>query len=241
MNFEDYFPIKKHIDHCNKLLGQHFLMDRNILNKISNSIDFSFIRSKHILEIGGGIGNLTIYLSQKNFNNYTIIEKDEYYVNYLKSLFPQINVIHGDCLDYNGKTDIIVGNLPYNVATKFIQKIIINNQCDESLFLIQKEVAERIVSKPKSKSYGVISVLAQCLTEPKILFNVSGNSFFPKPNVMSSVIYFKHKQKTIDHKFVNFLYNSFKHRRKKYYNNLCPDQISPEIYELLFNQKSNTF
>ncbi len=126
MNFEDYFPITKHINHANKSLGQHFLIDKNILEKISNSIP---VLQRDLVEIGGGIGNLTIYLYNKLPQSYTIIEKDEFYVNHLRGLFPNINVIHEDCLNYNNKTDVIIGNLPYNVATKFLMNINKNSRC----------------------------------------------------------------------------------------------------------------
>lgn len=233
MNFEDYFPIKQYIDHANKGLGQHFLIDKNILEKISNYLD---VFQRDLVEIGGGIGNLTIYLYNKTPQSYTIIEKDEFYVNHLKTLFPNINVIYDDCLNYTNQTDVIIGNLPYNVATKFLMNIMINNQFNDGIFMIQREVAERIVAKPRSKSYGLLSVLTQCLADAKILFNVSANSFYPKPNVISSVIHLKSNGKIIHKSFIPFLQKIFQHRRKKYHNNLCPDQISPDIYESLFLQ-----
>lgn len=232
MKFNEYFPIKKHIDHYNKNLGQHFLTDRNILQKISDSID---VETKNLVEIGGGIGNLTVYLREKSPKSYEIIEKDKFYAQYLTNLFPEISVRNEDCLNYNKFSDVIVGNLPYNIATEFMIKIMVNNQFKKAIFLIQKEVAERMTSVVRSKSYGSLSVITQLLTKPKILFDVSGNSFYPKPNVTSSLILLERNEKLMGRDFLIFLKNAFIFRRKKYFKDLCPDQISPEIYETLFN------
>lgn len=234
MKIEDYLPIKRHISHCNKFLGQNFLMDLNILKKIAHVVN---LENRSTLEIGGGIGNLTIHCLQKNPKTYDIIEKDSYYANYLKNLFPEVNVYNEDCLDYKGKTDVLIGNLPYNIATKFIENIILNNQFNEAVFLIQKEVAERICAKPRSKAYGPLSIVSQILTSPKMLFNVGAQCFTPAPKVTSTVIYLKHSNNLIKPGFLNFIHNAFKHRRKKCYNNLCADQIAPEIYHDLYMSK----
>lgn len=234
ITFEEYFPIKKHIIHKNKALGQHFLTDRNILNKIANVVH---IQNRNVVEIGGGIGNLTIYVNNKNPKSYIIVEKDNYYGEYLQKLFPSINVIMGDCLQWMNNTDILMGNLPYNVATNFILQTIENMQFNEAVFLIQREVAYRMIALPRSKIYGPLSVITQLFTHAKIMFHVGSSSFCPAPKVVSSTIYLKRNEKICTKPFMDFVFKAFKNRRKKYYNNLCPDQITPQMYYDIFHQK----
>jgi 16S rRNA (adenine1518-N6/adenine1519-N6)-dimethyltransferase len=234
MTLEEYLPIKKHIKHVNKFYGQHFLIDKNILQKISNSIS---IENQKLIEIGGGIGNLTVFLLNKNPSSFTVIEKDNIYSNELKLKFPNIEVINDDCLNVEFCGDVLFGNLPYNISTQIIERMLLQRNVKSAVFLIQYEVALRLVAKERSKDYGPISVLNSVVCESKILFNVSANSFYPAPLVKSSVVLF-HLNKEINinlNGFLNFVKNAFKHRRKKFMSNLCADQISPEMYVELYN------
>lgn len=178
-----------------KFLGQHFLIDENISKKIVNC--FSLNKFDKIVEIGPGKGALTKYLFEFS-DKLILIEYDNESVEYIKSSFKihNPNIIKQDFLKYNLKDvlsqtskNLIIGNFPYNISSQIIFKILENYLLVDNLVgMFQKEVAERIISKPNSKEYGIISVKTQLLYDVKILFDVSPNVFFPKPRVNSSVI-----------------------------------------------------
>ena len=181
-----------------KSLGQNFLIDKNVLERITNTTN---IKNKIILEIGPGTGNLTSYILKKNPKKMIVIEKDIELARNLKNKFNnQLIIINDDVLKIDEtklfKDRVIVfGNLPYNISTEILSKWIINlknNFWFESLVLMfQKEVAERIVAKPGSKNYGRLSILTNWLTESSKLFDIPSEAFIPKPKVKSSVIQLK--------------------------------------------------
>ena len=174
-----------------------------------------------------------------------LIEYDTESVEFIKSLFKKHNpnIIKQDFLKYNLKDvlsktskNLIIGNFPYNISSQIIFKILENYLLVGNLIgMFQKEVAERIISKPNSKEYGIISVKTQLLYDVKILFDVSPNVFFPKPRVNSSVISLTRK-KNININFDLKLFDklvklSFQQRRKKIKNSLKKLDIKENILE----------
>ncbi|MCK4676934.1 MAG: 16S rRNA (adenine(1518)-N(6)/adenine(1519)-N(6))-dimethyltransferase RsmA [Bacteroidales bacterium] len=179
-----------------KNLGQHFLTDHNIAKKIVSSLSDG---KNNILEIGPGTGILTKYLLQKPHVNLYLIEIDKESVDYLVSYFPQQSdkIIHSDFLTFNLKylfSDhfTLIGNFPYNISSQILFKVLDYREwVDEVVGMFQKEVAERITSKPGSKKYGILSVLLQAYYDIELLFTVSEHVFSPPPRVKSAVIRLK--------------------------------------------------
>jgi 16S rRNA (adenine1518-N6/adenine1519-N6)-dimethyltransferase len=176
-----------------KGLGQHFLKERDIAARIVNS--FSGKGYDSVVEIGPGMGILTRFLLERNFNDFRVIEIDNESVHYLEANFPELkNIIRGDflLLDidslFPGKLGII-GNFPYNISTQILFKVLDHrDKVAEVTGMFQKEVAERICSGPGSKAYGILSVLLQAFYEIEYLFTVSPEVFSPPPKVKSAVI-----------------------------------------------------
>jgi 16S rRNA (adenine1518-N6/adenine1519-N6)-dimethyltransferase len=175
-----------------KSLGQHFLHDRQIAERISQSISDD---TESLLEIGTGTGILTEFLLKKAIN-FKTIEIDDESVAFLRKAFPDIKnkLIEGDFLKLNvhdifDKPFCIIGNLPYNISSQIFFKILDEkNHIPEMVCMIQKEVAERIAEKPGSKTYGILSVLIQAFYNVEYLFTVHENAFTPPPKVKSAVI-----------------------------------------------------
>ena len=179
-----------------KSLGQNFLLDRNIINKI---IDAAKIESNDVvLEVGPGTGNLTQFIISKNPKKIYLVEKDENLANDLeKQYLNKITIIKKDILKipyefYSGKKFLILGNLPYNISTKILSEWCLNKSLNVSkmVLMFQKEVAERILANVNSKNYSRISILSKWKFNIKKITNVKPNSFFPKPKVHSTVLEF---------------------------------------------------
>ncbi|MDA3905732.1 MAG: 16S rRNA (adenine(1518)-N(6)/adenine(1519)-N(6))-dimethyltransferase RsmA, partial [Bacteroidales bacterium] len=176
-----------------KYLGQHFLNDKSIARAIVDAINPS---TQNLLEIGAGTGVLTQYILEKEFNNFKIIEIDTESVNYLLKHFEGIDkqVIEGDFLHFKlddlfPTTFSLIGNFPYNISNQILFKVYENRQqVVEVVGMFQKEVAERIASKPGSKKYGILSVLLQAFYDIEYLYTVSEDVFDPPPKVKSGVI-----------------------------------------------------
>ena len=178
-----------------KSLGQNFLIDKNIISKIINNVE---IKNKIILEVGPGTGNLTEKILLKNPKKLIIIEKDKTLFQNLKlkfNKFSNLKILNCDFLKLNLDKVVkekmtIVGNLPYNISTQILVKLIKfqdNNKIFEKLILMfQKEVADKIIASNNSKNYGRISIISKYNFNVIRLFNISNNCFFPKPKVMSS-------------------------------------------------------
>ena len=176
-----------------KSLGQHFLIDRNIAEKIISSLPATPAR---ILEIGPGTGILTKYILENPAFEPMFIETDREAIEYLNSVYSEIGdkLIHDDFL----KVDLrdmfhdsyqIVGNLPYNISSQIFFRILDDrDRLISAVVMIQKEVAKRIRSGPGSKVYGILSVLLQTWFDVEYLFTVSENVFRPRPKVKSAVI-----------------------------------------------------
>ncbi len=184
-----------------KSLGQNFLIDSNIINKILDIIE---IKNENILEIGPGTGNLTSEILKRTPKKLTVIEKDSNLADLLNNNFHhKLTVINKDILkvDENyldAEKFIVFGNLPYNISTKILSKWILNIKNKKFWFkylilMFQKEVADRITSKFGTKNYGRISILANWKLDITKICDVKSSCFFPKPKIDSSVLFFKPK------------------------------------------------
>jgi len=176
-----------------KSLGQHFLKDKEIACRIASALTGKGYSS--VLEIGPGMGILTGFLMERNFDDFKVIAIDDESVRYLQARFPELNnIISGDFLsmdiDALFKEKIaIIGNFPYNISTQIFFRVLqYREKVVEIAGMLQKEVAERICAGPGSKAYGILSVLLQAFYRTEYLFTVSENVFSPPPKVKSGVI-----------------------------------------------------
>ena len=184
-----------------KSLGQNFLIDRDVLEKIVSTVN---ITDKEILEIGPGSGNLTSYILKKKPKKFYVVEKDEDLVVLLKNQFNnEIEIINDDILDIseNNISDnqlTVFGNLPYNISTEILSRWIINMNTNiwfESLVLMfQKEVADRIIAESNNSKYGRLSILTNWKLNVKKIIDIKPQSFSPKPKIDSSLLLFTPKQ-----------------------------------------------
>tara|TARA_E500000178_G_scaffold334840_1_gene371138 strand:- start:31 stop:816 length:786 start_codon:yes stop_codon:yes gene_type:complete len=184
-----------------KSLGQNFLIDLNIIDKIVNIIE---LKNKNILEIGPGTGNLTEGILRKNPKKILVIEKDENLTTLLREKFKnKIEVINKDILEIDenllsNQTLTVFGNLPYNISTEILCKWILNIKekiwFDSLILMFQKEVADRIISNFNTKSYGRLTILANWRLHIKKICDVKPVSFQPKPKIDSTILFFKPKK-----------------------------------------------
>ena len=172
-----------------KSLGQNFLIDQNIIEKITNIVE---IENKYILEVGPGTGNLTSSILKKNPKKMFVVEKDNKLSLRLNDQFKnQITIINNDILNIDenlicNEKLIVFGNLPYNVSTEILCKWILNLDNEKVWFtylilMFQKEVADRIISKFNTSNYGRLSIIANWKLEIKKIIDVKPNSFLPSP------------------------------------------------------------
>ena len=194
-----------------KSLGQNFLVDKNIIRKITSLDD---LKNQMVLEIGPGSGNLTESIIEKKVKKIVLIEKDQRFSKLLaEKLEKEKNMeIHNkDILKYNFNNSLlsnatIFGNLPYNISTQILVKFINLKKWPpffkKIIFMFQKEVADRILAKPNTKEYGRIAILTNFRLDIVKSFKISRNCFFPKPSVDSKIIVFKPKLK-IDYKIAD--------------------------------------
>tara|TARA_B100000401_G_scaffold146504_1_gene97298 strand:- start:1247 stop:2014 length:768 start_codon:yes stop_codon:yes gene_type:complete len=176
-----------------KFLGQHFLNDLKIAKKITDELSLKGYKS--VLEIGPGMGVLTNFIKTKKTDFY-VIEIDNDSVLYLKNKYPELSekIIEGDFLTLNiddvfNEKIAIIGNFPYNISSQILFKSLnYTDKIVEIIGMFQKEVAERITSKPGNKKYGILSVLMQTYYNVEYLFTVDENVFSPPPKVKSGVI-----------------------------------------------------
>ncbi len=183
-----------------KSLGQNFLIDKNIINKI---VSISNISEKEVLEIGPGTGNLTEYIIKRKPNKLFLVEKDKILFNQLQLKFKnKIEIINQDILKVDEKNIsnnklIVFGNLPYNISTEIICNWVLrlekNFWFTELILMFQKEVAERIISKINTTNYGRLSVLLNWKMNIKKILDISPSCFSPRPKVYSSLLYFTPK------------------------------------------------
>ena len=217
-----------------KSLGQNFLIDKYILDKITN---ITTITDKIVFEIGPGTGNLTSYILKKNPKKIYVIEKDSELVIELKNKFNnQLTIINDDILKIDEtnifKNKVIVfGNLPYNISTEILSKWIINlkdNFWFESLILMfQKEVADRIIANFNTSNYGRLSIISNWKLNIKKICDIEPEAFSPKPKINSSLLFFYPKKDFIKinnpnslEKITRVFFNQRRKMIKKPYNQL---------------------
>ena len=210
-----------------KFLGQHFLTDENIAQRIVESLSAD---SRHVLEIGPGMGVLTKYLIAREDTDFHVVEIDRESVAYLHDHYPTLDVIEGDFLNYDltslfQDTFAIIGNFPYNISSQILFKVFDNReQVTEVVGMFQKEVAERVAAGPGSKTYGILSVLLSAFYDIEYLLTVHEHVFNPPPKVKSAVIRLRRNSIThleCDEKlFVRVVKAGFNQRRKTLRNAL---------------------
>ena len=212
-----------------KSLGQHFLHDQNMLQKIADAIG-DLAQYVSVLEIGPGHGALTRYMLGKKISDFKAVEIDRRCIDFLKNEYPQLTVINQDFL----KADLseivnapacVVGNFPYNISTQIVFKTLeMRDQIPEFAGMFQKEVAERICEKKGSKAYGILSVLAQAFYDAEYLFTVDETVFIPPPKVKSGVLRLRRKENYTlpcsEKLFFTIVKTAFQQRRKTLRNSL---------------------
>ena len=214
-----------------KFLGQHFLKDQNIAQRIADSLEAT--EPIKVLEIGPGMVVLTQYLLNNPFIDLNVVERDRESVDYLQQNFKALDgrIISDDFLKisldniFDGADFCVIGNYPYNISSQIFFKVLeYRDRIPICSGMIQKEVAERIASKPNQKSYGILSVLLQAFYDIEYLFTVHEHVFDPPPKVKSAVIRMKRngvKELGCDEVlFVKVVKMAFNQRRKMLRNSL---------------------
>ena len=245
-----------------KEVGQNFLIDIDVAKGIVDLLEAEL--EDKVLEIGCGAGSLTYFLAQEGLD-VTAIDIDPSMIGKLEQDFasvPNVKIIqaNGMRFDYSPYTKI-VGNLPYYITSGLIEKALLGGtNCSTFVFMVQKEAAERLLSKPNTKDYSPLSILISLSTEAKTALKVSRNCFSPAPHVDSAVVVLKRKANDVSkiEKTYRFALQCFKQRRKTLANNLKsmgksqeeiakllsligsdsstrPEQLSPEQYFAIAN------
>ena len=208
-----------------KSLGQNFLVDKNIIDKIINTVS---ITDNEILEVGPGTGNLTKEILKKGPNKMYLIEKDTILAKSLRETVDErVKIFNEDILKFDenslSKKKIkVFGNLPYNISTEILSNWIINLKKEywftDLVLMFQKEVADRIIAKSNTSAYGRLSILANWRLNINKICDISPESFSPKPKIQSSLIHFTPKKKFAQIKnpinLENITRIFFSHRRK---------------------------
>ena len=209
-----------------KFLGQHFLKDLSVAQRIAETIT-----AGRVLEIGPGMGVLTQYLLKNPNLQTTAIEIDRESVAYLKEWYPELHLIEGDFLKldlniiYPDGDFCVIGNYPYNISSQIFFKVLDHkDRIPVCSGMIQKEVAERIASKPGKKAYGILSVLLQAYYDIEYLFTVDEHVFNPPPKVKSAVVRLtRNNRQQLDCDealFKTVVKTAFNQRRKQMRNSL---------------------
>ena len=238
-----------------KSLGQNFLIEKNIIKKMINLINF---KNKDILEIGPGKGALTDEILSKNPKSLTLIEKDFLLTRNLEKKYfkkKEVKIFNADILKFDlkklkKKKLIVIGNLPYNISSQILIKIVkqkkIHVMFEDLILMFQKELGEKILCKFPSKNYGRLSIITKLNLIAKSNFLVSPNCFYPKPKVTSMVIHFKtfkndyYKIKDISNleKVTNILFSSRRKMINKSVRKILSKQILKKIPELKLNLRA---
>jgi len=228
-----------------KRFGQNFLQDENILNKIVREINPQ--PDDLIVEIGPGYGALTKKLLSST-ENLIAVEIDNELVKSLKEKFPRFHLINEDFLETDlskltqrGKKLRIVGNIPYNITSPILFKLIENNKLiKDAVFMVQLEVAKRMTADRGIKDYGILAVVLKYFTETKLCFKISPNVFYPKPKVFSALVHIDFKDVALqeqdqkrdvrhfDELFIAIVKAAFGNRRKTLKNSFS-NSIFQEI------------
>ena len=229
-----------------KKFGQNFLTDQSVIERIVSTA--GQLEKKSILEIGGGSGNLTKHLIKAKPKDLIVVEIDKDYVEILgkilqsssvKTTLISKNILKTDIYSYFSEPPVIFGNLPYNISTKILAKLLPpsndKNKWEKLFLMFQLEVANRIVAKPNTKQYGRLSLFSQFYSFPSLEFQIPKTSFFPIPKVESALVKFqsnyKYYQKHNNALFRDIVKKSFQGRRKMIKNTL--KTINKNIIELM--------
>jgi 16S rRNA (adenine1518-N6/adenine1519-N6)-dimethyltransferase len=208
-----------------KSLGQNFLIDKNIIDKIINTVS---ITDNEILEVGPGTGNLTREILKKNPSKMYLIEKDTFLAESLNEVVDErVKIFNDDILQFEesslSKNKVkVFGNLPYNISTEILSNWITNLKDDywfsDLILMFQKEVADRILAKFNTSAYGRLSILANWKLNMQKICDISPESFSPRPKIQSTLIHFTPKKKFIEIKdpinLEKITRIFFSHRRK---------------------------
>ncbi len=184
-----------------KSLGQNFLIDKNIIDKIIQTVP---ITNNEILEVGPGTGNLTREILRNKPSKMFLIEKDTFLAKSLKEIIDEkVVIFNQDILEFNESSlsenkIVVFGNLPYNISTEILSKWITNLKNDywftDLILMFQKEVADRIIAQFNTSNYGRLSILANWRLNIKKICDISPDCFFPRPKIQSSLIHFTPKK-----------------------------------------------
>ena len=244
-----------------KSLGQNFLTDKNIVRKILNLTN---LENKNVIEIGPGKGSLTDEILKRNPSSLILLEKDKNLFKFLKKKYSSnniIRIINVDVLKFDfeifKKKYILLGNLPYNISSQILIKILKSKKIrkfDDIIFMFQKELGEKIISQFPSSHYGRLSIITSLKLYLVQKFLVRPSCFFPRPKVNSMVIHFRvhkkdkfniknisslekvtntlfsSKRKMINKSIKKLLYNDKLGKLEKLNLNLRPSEINPEMY-----------
>ncbi len=234
-----------------KHLGQHFLLDQGIAEKISSSLE---VESDLVIEVGPGTGVLTQFLCKSYPDKLKLVEIDRESIAYLNQHYPSLSkdIISEDFLrmdlnEFDVSKISIIGNYPYNISSQILFKALEHkDKVVELSGMFQKEVAARITADPGSKTYGILSVLSQAYFKTEYLFDVPPEVFDPPPKVTSGVIRLKRYRSNIpecDEKFFRRLVKlAFNQRRKTLRNalkSILPEGYTSEILSLRAEQLSS--
>jgi len=228
-----------------KFLGQHFLTDLSVAQRIAETIS-----AGRVLEIGPGMGVLTQYLLKNKDIDLTAIELDRESVAYLKEWYPELHLIEGDFLKldlaelYPEGEFCVIGNYPYNISSQIFFKVLeYKDRIPVCSGMIQKEVAERIASKPGKKAYGILSVLLQAYYDIEYMFTVNENVFAPPPKVKSAVVRLTRNRRQElgcdEQLFKQVVKTAFNQRRKQMRNSLMSlvGKDNPLLSEPVFTKR----
>ena len=217
-----------------KRFGQHFLHDPNIISQLISEINLQ--NNDNVIEIGPGLGALTLPLLQQNSQvNYLALEIDRDAIAYLNNeslAFKHFTLLEADALrtDFNellcdADKLRIIGNLPYNISTPLIFHLLVyKKRIKDMVFMLQKEVVDRMVANPNNKIYGRLSVMVQAHCKTEKLFNVPPGAFNPPPKVDSAIVRLTPHTKTINildnSLFTDLVRDAFNQRRKTIRNSM---------------------
>ena len=224
-----------------KHLGQHFLKDTAIAQRIVDSLTHHE-SYRHVLEIGPGTGVLTQYLVQHTEYSLTAIEVDSESVAYLQRAYPDLTILSEDFLrtrldQHLPERYAIIGNFPYNISSQIFFRVLDErDRVPEVVGMLQKEVADRLCAPPGNKTYGILSVLLQAYYSVEYLFTVEPHVFHPPPKVRSAVIRLQRnstQRLACDEMlFRKVVKQGFQNRRKTLRNALKPLNLSATIQSL---------
>ena len=224
-------------------LGQHFLRDPNILNKIAAAVRVA--PGEAVLEIGAGKGPLTAALAAAGARVIAVEKDPPLAAELVKKAIPGLTIVEGDILDLDWPALMkehsapagpfpVAGNLPYSISSPILFRVFdLRNAISRAVFLVQREMAERIIAGPGSKDYAPLGILLQIHFEAKILFRLHPGSFIPPPKVESAVLILTKRERPLmdlkdEAEFRKFLFAAFARRRKTLSNNLSAAGLPTE-------------